>query len=217
MKVAILGTGAVAITLAQGFASRGHSVVFGTRDVNGKTALEAVAAVKGANAALSADAAKSADMAVVATSWSGAQNALQLAGAANLVGKLVIDVTNPLDFSSGKPALVLGFPHSAGQHIQDWLPGAHVVKAFNIISATRMVDPQFADGQADMLIAGNDSAAKAQASAIVKSFGWRSAIDMGDISKAYLLEAVAMTWIEYGVSRNHWTHGFSLLSAQNAA
>lgn len=65
-----------------------------------------------------------------------------------------------------------------------------------------------------MLIAGNDAAAKTQTTEILKSFGWRSAIDMGDISKAYLLEALAMTWIDYGFIRNHWTHGFSLLGAQ---
>jgi 8-hydroxy-5-deazaflavin:NADPH oxidoreductase len=214
MKVAILGTGGVAIDLAKGFVSRGHSVVFGTRDVNGKTAQNALAVVPGSSAALYADAAKTAEMAVITTSWSGTQNALQLAGAANLAGKLVIDVTNPLDFSSGKPALALGFPHSAGQTIQSWLPQAKVVKAFNIISSTRMVDPQFADGTPDMFIAGNDTAAKTQAAEIIKSFGWRSAIDMGDISKSYLLEALAMVWIEYGASRNHWTHGISLLSAQ---
>jgi 8-hydroxy-5-deazaflavin:NADPH oxidoreductase len=214
MKVAVLGTGLVAIALAKGFASRGHSVVFGTRDAQGKTAVEAVAAVQGASAALYASAAQSADIAVLTTSWSGTQNALQLTGAANLVGKLVIDVTNPLDYSTGKPTLALGFPNSAGKQIQDWLPGAHVVKAFNIITATRMVDPKFADGTPDMFIAGNDAAAKVQTAEILKSFGWRSAIDMGDISKAYLLEAVAMTWIDYGVSRNHWTHGFCLLSAQ---
>jgi 8-hydroxy-5-deazaflavin:NADPH oxidoreductase len=214
MKVAVLGTGTVAIALAKGFTSRGHSVVFGTRDVQGKTAQEAVAAVKGTSAALYANAAQSADIAVLTTAWSGTQNALQLTGADNLAGKLVIDVTNPLDFSSGKPTLALGFPNSAGKQIQDWLPGAHVVKAFNIISATRMIEPKFADGAPDMFIAGNDAAAKAQTADILKGFGWRSAIDMGDISKAYLLEALAMTWIDYGASRNHWTHGFSLLSAQ---
>jgi 8-hydroxy-5-deazaflavin:NADPH oxidoreductase len=216
MKVAVLGTGAVAIALAQGFVSRGHMVVFGTRDVAGATAVGAVAAVKGSSAAPYAQAAQSADMAVLATSWSGAHNALQLAGAANLAGKLVIDVTNPLDFSTGKPALALGFPHSAGQQVQQWLPGAHVVKAFNIITATRMVDPQFEDGHADMFIAGNDAAAKQTTVDILNSFGWRAPIDMGDISKSYLLEALAMTWIDYGVSRNHWSHGFSLLGGQKA-
>ncbi len=213
MKVAVLGTGQVAIDLAKGFASRGHSVVFGTRDAQGATAHKALAAVAGSSATSYAAAAKAGDMAVLATSWAGAQNALQLAGADNLAGKLVIDVTNPLDFSTGKPRLALGFPQSAGAQVQAWLPQAHVVKAFNIITSTRMVNPQFEDGQADMFIAGNNAAAKASTADILKSFGWRSAIDMGDIDKSYLLEALAMIWIEYGVSRNHWAHGFSLLGA----
>lgn len=213
-KVAILGTGQVAIDLAKGFTSRGHSVVFGTRDVQGERAVKAVAAVPGTVALPYDQAAAQGDMAVLVTSWSGTQNALQLAGNKNLVGKLVIDVTNPLDFSSGKPQLALGFPNSAGQSIQQWLPDAKVVKALNIITSSRMVDPKFEDGQADMFIAGNDAAAKAQVTDILKAFGWRSAMDMGDISKSYLLEAIAMTWIDYGVSRNHWSHGFSLLGGQ---
>lgn len=212
--VAVLGTGQVAIALAKGLVSRGHRVVFGTRDVHGKTALDAVAAVPGSKAAPYADAATSADFALLTTSWSGTENALKLTGADALAGKLVIDVTNPLDFSKGKPRLALGFPNSAGAQIQAWLPTAQVVKAFNIITATRMVDPSFADGTPDMFIAGNDAAAKSQATELIKSFGWRSAIDMGEIDKSYLLEAIAMTWIDYGVSRNHWAHGFSLLGAQ---
>lgn len=215
MKVAVLGTGQVAIALALGFVGRGHSVVFGTRDVNGKSAQAAVAAVAGSSAASYAKAAQDADMAVLSTSWSGTHNALQLTGAASLANKLVLDVTNPLDFSTGKPRLALGFPHSAGAQVQAWLPQAHVVKAFNIIANSRMVNPQFDDGAPDMFIAGNDAAAKKKASDIIRSFGWRSAIDMGGIEQSYLLEALAMTWIEYGASRNHWTHGFSLLGAQS--
>jgi 8-hydroxy-5-deazaflavin:NADPH oxidoreductase len=214
MKVAVLGTGGVAVDLAKGFVARGHTVVFGSRDAAGERAVKAVAAVAGTTAASHAEAAKQAEVAVIATPWSGTQNALQLAGSANLAGKLVIDVTNPLDFSSGKPTLALGFPNSAGQTIQQWLPEAKVVKAFNIITSSRMVDPKFEDGAPDMFIAGNDADAKAQVAALIKAFGWRSAIDMGDIGKSYLLEALAMVWIDYGVSRNHWAHGFSLLGAK---
>ena len=214
MNIALLGTGQVAIALAKGAAARGHQVAFGTRDSNSETAQQALAAVPTAKLLNYDAAAKFADIAFLATSWSGTENALKLAGADNLSGKLLIDVTNPLDFSTGKPRLALGFPHSAGAQIQQWLPKTQVVKAFNIISSTRMVDPVFADGAADMFIAGNDSDAKLKASELIHSFGWRSAIDMGDISNSYLLEALAMTWIEYGATRNHWTHGFSLLSAQ---
>jgi 8-hydroxy-5-deazaflavin:NADPH oxidoreductase len=214
MKVAILGTGQVAIDLAKGFVSRGHVVVFGTRDTSGVRALNAVAAVLGTRAELYADAAKRSDMAVLATAWDGTKNAVQLAGDENLAGKLLIDVTNPLDHSNGKPQLALGYPNSAGVSVQAWLPQAKVVKAFNIITSSRMVDPKFSDGHPDMFIAGNDVNAKKQTADILKTFGWRSAIDLGDISKSYLLEAIAMTWIDYGVTNNHWSHGFSLLGAQ---
>ncbi len=214
MNVSIFGTGGVAIDLAKGFISRGHSVVFGTRDPAGQSATKAVAAVPGTGALLYPQAAQSGAIVVLATSWSGTQNALQLAGSGHLTGKLVIDVTNPLDFSTGKPQLALGFPHSAGKSIQQWLPQSKVVKALNIITSSRMVDPKFADGQPDMFIAGNHADAKAQTAEILKSIGWRSAIDLEDISKSYLLEAIAMTWIDYGVSHNHWSHGFSLLGAK---
>jgi 8-hydroxy-5-deazaflavin:NADPH oxidoreductase len=214
MKIAMLGTGLVAVALAKGFVSRGHAVTFGTRDINGATTQSALSAIPGTQAASYAEAARIADLAVLATSWTGARNALQLANSANLAGKVVIDVTNPLDYAGGKPALAIAFPDSAGKQIQAWLPDAHVVKAFNIISATRMVDPAFADGAPDMFIAGNEAAAKATVTDIIRSFGWRSAIDMGGIEKSYLLEAIAMTWIDYGVTRNHWTHGFSLLGAK---
>jgi 8-hydroxy-5-deazaflavin:NADPH oxidoreductase len=214
MKIAILGTGQVGIALALGFAARGDSVVFGTRDAQGTATLAALAAVPGSTAASFQSAATSADAAVLATPWSGTANALALTGADALAGKLVMDATNPLDFSSGAPKMALGFPESAGGQVQAMLPGAHVVKVFNIISSTRMVKPVFEGGAADMFIAGNHAPAKAQVAAILADFGWRSAIDMGDITQSYLLEAMAMTWISYGAARNHWTHGFSLLGAQ---
>ena len=214
MNIAILGTGQVGIALGLGFAARGDRVTFGTRDPAGATALAAVAQVIGSTAASYEAAAQDADLAVLVTPWSGTPNALALAGAGNLAGKVVIDVTNPLDFSSGAPKFAVGFPSSGGAQIQALLPQARVVKAFNIIANTRMVKPVFADGAADMFMAGNDADAKAQVAKIVADFGWRSAIDMGDISQSYLLEALAMTWISYGAARNHWTHGFSLLGAQ---
>ena len=101
MKVAILGTGAVGIDLAKGFVAQGHSVVFGTRDAAGAPAQKAVTAIAGSQAMPYADAAKTGDLAVLVTPWSATQSTIGLVGAANLAGKLVIDVTNPLDFSTG--------------------------------------------------------------------------------------------------------------------
>lgn len=209
--VAILGTGVVGISLAKGFAARGAQVIFATRDAGGNKAVEAVAAVPTARTATFAEAAQRADMAVVALPWSGLEAGLKAAGEHNLAGKLVIDASNPLDFSSGAPQLAIGFTDSAGEHVQRLLPLAKVVKAFNTIGAAHMVEPKFADGTPDMFIAGNDAGAKGETVAILRTFGWRDAIDFGDITTSRLLEPLAMMWITYGLRNDHWTHGVSFL------
>jgi 8-hydroxy-5-deazaflavin:NADPH oxidoreductase len=124
---------------------------------------------------------------------------------------VVLDATNPLDFSGGAPALAIGFNTSGGETVQALLPRSHVVKVFNTITAQHMVNPQFNDGSPDMLIAGNDDAAKQWVLALLQTFGWRGAIDMGDIRQSRLLEPLAMLWISYGIRNNHLVHGFSLL------
>ena len=209
--VAILGTGVVGIALAKGFIGRGDRVIFGSRDLTGDKTRAALAAVPGATAASHGEAARIADTAVVALPWSAIPGTL--AGLANsLGGKVVIDASNPLDFSDGKPVLAIGHTHSCGEAVQGLLPDARVVKAFNIITAGHMIHPRFTDGQPDMFIAGNDQDAKDTVAKLLREFGWRSAIDMGDISASRLLEALAMLWISYGFRNNHWTHGFSLLN-----
>jgi 8-hydroxy-5-deazaflavin:NADPH oxidoreductase len=210
--VAILGTGGVGITLAKGFASLGYHVVFGSRDVNGAKALEALVAVPGARAASYADAARAGQVAVLALPWDGLAAAIQAAGPENLAGKLVIDPSNPLDFSSGGPALATGLTDSAGELVQRLLPGARVVKALNTIGTGLMLQPKFGDGQPDMLIAGEDAEAKAQVGEWLAAWGWRKPVDMGGIAASRLLEALAVLWISYGVRNNHWAHGFSLLN-----
>lgn len=209
--IAILGNGSVGVALAKGFAGLGARVVFGTRDVAGARTREALAAVPGATAAPHAEAARASDIAVVALPWSGVAEGLRLAGADNLAGKLVIDPTNPLDFSSGVPRLALGFDDSAGETVQRLLPQARVVKAFNMIGAPHMVQPRFAGGVPDMLIAGNDDAAKKDVGRVLEAFGWRAPVDLGDISASRLLEPLAMAWIAYALRNDHWTHAFSLL------
>jgi predicted dinucleotide-binding enzyme len=209
--VAILGTGNVGVSLAKGFTAMGLRVVFGTRDVNGTKVKEALAAVPGTTAATLAEAAKTGDIAVIAVPWGGLKDALEGAGTANFAGKLVIDVTNPLEFSTGAPRLAIGFGDSSGETVQRLLPAAKVVKAFNHIGASVMVQPKYATGTPDMLIAGNDDAAKRDVGRILEAFGWRRPIDLGDITASRLLEPLAMTWIAYALRTDHWTHGFSLL------
>jgi len=209
--VAILGNGVVGIALAKGFAELGYEVVFGTRDAKGTKTLAALEAVPGARAASLREAARAASVAVLALPWSGLQEALLAVGADSLTGKLVIDPSNPLDFSKGTPELAIGHTDSAGELVQRLLPQARVVKAFNTITSAHMLHPHLPDGTPDMFIAGNDAQAKSEVRDLLGAFGWRAAIDMGDIGASRLLEALAMLWISYGFRNNHWTHGFSLL------
>ncbi|HUL66794.1 MAG TPA: NAD(P)-binding domain-containing protein [Burkholderiaceae bacterium] len=211
MKVAILGTGSVGQALARGFVALGHQTTFGSRDPAGETAKKAIAAAPGSNAATFAAAAKDADIAVLATPWSGTQNALALANAANLAGKVLIDVTNPLDFAGGKPRLALGFSTSAGEQIQAWAPQAKVVKAFNTVGNGMMFKPKLRSAPT-MFIAGNDADAKQTVAGLLKQFGWESS-DLGGIEAARLLEPFAMVWITHAFKKNAWMYALTPVDA----
>jgi 8-hydroxy-5-deazaflavin:NADPH oxidoreductase len=211
MKIGILGTGVVGQSLGLGFAGRGHDVMMGSRDPGADKVREWVAqAGERASAGTFAEAAAFAELAVLATSWSGTENALRLAGAENLDGKVVIDVTNPLDFSAGAPRLALGFSDSGGEQVQRWLPGAKVVKCFNIVTAGAMVDPDYPCGPPTMFLCGNDEGARHQVAGICSDFGWE-VVDIRGLEGARLLEPLAMLWIIHGFQTGQWTHAFKLL------
>lgn len=211
MKIGILGSGTVGQQLANGFLRTGNEVKIGTRDASKLNDWLKNAGQK-ASIGSFAEAAGFGDIIILATSWAGTENAVELAGKNNFKNKIVVDVTNPLDFSNGAPPkLDSSFGHSAGERIQSWLPDSKVVKAFNTISAFIMVNPKLEEGNPDLVIAGNDSSAKKTVTDFARSFGWQNVIDIGDISQSYLLEAFAMLWIVFGFKNNHWTHAFKLL------
>ncbi len=212
MKVGILGTGDVGRSLAIGFVGLGHDVMFGTREPASPKVKELLAKVGGkAAAGTFADAAGFGDIVVLATLWSGTENAVKLAGPARVAGKVVIDATNPLVFSPGAPpTLALGHTDSGGERVQRWLPGARVVKAFNTVGHAHMVKPAFPGGPPDMFIAGNDGGAKATVTAILSAFGW-STVDVGGIEGARLLEPLCILWVGYGLATGTWHHAFKLL------
>lgn len=211
MKVGVLGSGMVGQTLGLGLAARGHEARLGTRDPAREQVLEwgRRAGARGSVGTF-AEAARFGELAVLATLWSGTRSALDLAGPENLRGKVVVDVTNPLDFSSGKPELALGWRDSGGEQVQRWLPGARVVKAWNIVTAATMVDPEREEGTPDMLIAGDDPDAKRTVTALLGEFGW-PVVDLGGIEEARLLEPMAMVWIRHFVRTRDYRHAFKLL------
>lgn len=211
MKMGILGTGDVGRALGTGFVKHGHEVKIGSRQAGNEKA-EAWRQETGDKASTGtfAEAAAFGDVVVVATLWTGTENALRLAGPENFKGKTVIDTVNPLDFSSGAPRLALGTTDSAGEQVQRWLPDAHVVKAFNIVGNAHMVDPQFPGGPPDMFIAGDDAGAKETVGGILKDFGWE-VVDLGGIESSRYLEPMAMVWILHAFQLKKGNHAFKLL------
>jgi predicted dinucleotide-binding enzyme len=158
-----------------------------------------------------AEAARWCDVAALATLWDGTRSALELAGAANLAGKPVIDATNPLDFSHG-PALALGFDQSGGERVQGWLRQSRVVKAFNTVTAPLMFRPSLPGGPPTMFIAGDDDAAKRTVTDLLREFGWQT-VDIGGIDGARLLEPLAMLYIRHAIRANNWQMAFKLLGS----
>jgi predicted dinucleotide-binding enzyme len=211
MKVCMLGTGVVGQTLAAGLAAHGYSVMVGTRDPSQQKVQDWVKATGlGITAGTCAEAAAFGEIAVLATAWDGVENVLSLADPRSFEGKVVIDVTNPLAHGPSGPELALGWNDSGGERVQKLLPGARVVKAWNIVTAKTMIDPVREEGVPDMLIAGNDANAKAAVTKILQEFGW-PVIDLGGIEESRLLEPFAMLWVRYGILNKTWSHAFKLL------
>ncbi len=211
MKVAVLGTGEVGRTLGKAFVDLGHEVRLGSRSA---TNAKAVAWVKEAGdrgaAATYADAASWADLIVLATLGTANAMVIRAAGPAGFAGKIVIDATNPLDFGSGKPALALGFSESGGEQVQELLPDAKVVKAFNSVGNALMFKPDLPGGPPDMFICGNDDGAKQEVTRLLTDFGW-GAVDIGGIEGSRYLEPLALLWVLRGVTSGKWKHAFKLL------
>ncbi|MGH9467953.1 MAG: NADPH-dependent F420 reductase [Terriglobales bacterium] len=207
MKVGILGSGDVAKSLAKGFLKEGHTVKLGSREPAKLTSWVQEAGNNASCGAVS-ETAKFGDLIVLAVSGAAAVQAIQMAGADNFKGKLVLDATNPLD--SMPPKLIGGLGSSGGELIQAALPGASVVKAFNSVGHPEFYKPQFAAGPPDMFICGDDPKAKEQASSICKAFGWNP-VDVGGIGVSHYLEAAAMVWILTASAGGHWHQAFRLL------
>src|SRR4051812_46905947 len=169
MRIAILGSGVVGQALATGYPKHGHEVRIGTRQSE----------VGGHPVDSPAGAAAWGDIVVIAVKG---EAAVELASSVKdeVAGKVVIDTTNPLDFSTGKPALFVGWNDSLGEQLQRAIPDAKVVKAYNIVGNTLMVDPDLPAGPPTMLIAGDDDGAKATVTGLLTDTGWEVS-DLGGI------------------------------------
>lgn len=213
MKIGVLGTGDVGKALGKGFLTLGHEVRMGAREAGNA---KAVAWVKemGAHASEGtfADAARFGEIVVLATLGVANDSALAAAGPENMAGKVVLDTTNPLDFSGGMPPkLAVSGNDSGGERVQRALPGARVVKVFNTVGNAFMFRPEFPGGPPDMFIAGDDEQAKTTVTAIVKEFGWGVVHDLGGIEASRWLEAMCLIWVVSAARSGNWNQAFKLL------
>lgn len=212
MQVGILGSGMVGQALGVGFAQLGHEVKIGSREPKSDK-LKAWLAKAGKKASTGSfeETARFADVAVLATLWSGTQEAIDLAKPENLARKVVMDVTNPLLHEVNQPPrLALGHTDSGGEQVQRWLPNSKVVKAFNTVGHAHMVNPQFPGGPPDMFICGDDASAKQVVAVICRNFGW-GVVDAGGIEGARLLEPLCILWVIHGLQSGSWNHAYKLL------
>jgi predicted dinucleotide-binding enzyme len=198
MKIGVLGTGMVGEAIGAKLIQLGHEVKMGSRTANNE---KAAAWVKqsGAKAAQGtfADAAVFGEVLFNCTSGGASLEALGQAGAENLKGKVLIDVANPLDFSRGMPpSLLVCNTDSLGEQIQRAFPEVKVVKSLNTMNCNLMVNPGLLKEDHLVFVSGNDAAAKATVTMILKEwFGWKSVIDLGDITTARGTEMLLPIWI----------------------
>jgi 8-hydroxy-5-deazaflavin:NADPH oxidoreductase len=210
MKVGVLGSGDVARALGNGFVRHGDDVMLGTRDT---TKLVDWASEHGAQVGSFADAAAFGEVVVLAVRGSVAAAVLEAAGADNLAGKPVIDATNPLadrPAEGGVIAYYTDLDRSLMEQLQEQVPDAHLVKAFNQVGNQHMVDPAFEGGPPTMFICGDDADAKRVVTGILERFGWDVA-DLGGVQAARAIEPLCMLWCIPGLVEGRWDHAFKLL------
>ncbi len=211
-RVAVLGSGAVGETLANGFLKHGYAVIRGSRDP-GKLAAWRAGAGANASTGTFAEAARAGELIVLAVKGTAAEAVVDLAGADALAGKVVIDTTNPIAPTppvNGVLALFTTSEDSLMERLQRRVPAARFVKAFSCVGNALMVDPQVPGGPPTMFYCGNDAAAKADVAEILRQFGW-DLEDCGGAEAARAIEPLVALWCIPGFAKNDWVHAFKMV------
>lgn len=199
MNIGVLGTGGVGRTLATKFVDVGHQVMIGSRRAgNDKAVAWAAEAGEGGSEGSFADAAAFGELLVNATAGAASLDALGAAGSSSLAGKVLMDVSNALDFSGGfPPSLSVCNTDSLGEQIQRQFPESLVVKVFNTMNSDVMVNPGMLGGSHNAFLCGDSDGAKQKVIAILESFGWPASdiVDVGGIDGARGMEMYVMFWV----------------------
>lgn len=200
MKYGVLGTGMVGLAISNRLAELGHEVMIGTREPS-KSSDKLKSKNEAVKVGTFTEAATFGDILFNVTLGAVSIDMLSAVGESNLNGKVLVDVSNPLDFSKGMPpSLLVTNTDSLGEQIQRAFPKLKVVKTLNTVTASIMVNPkQVADGDHDLFICGDDVNAKASVVRMLHEFGWVNIHDLGDITNSRALEAMLLIWVRlYG-------------------
>ena len=227
-KIAVLGTGTVGQTFAERLTGLGYEVMIGTRNVNEKLSAPGKDGAKNAFATWHeansktklgtfAEAAAFGEIILNTTQGTSSLNALNLATAKNLEGKILVDIANPLDFSKGMPPCLvpeLSNTNSLAEEIQKTFPNAKVVKTLNTMWCGLMVNPALIQGNHVNYICGNDETAKTTVRSLLNQFGWKdeNVLDLGDLSAARGTEAVLPVWLRIYGAKKSGAFNFNIVS-----
>jgi hypothetical protein len=199
MRIGVFGTGMVGKAIASKLVDVGHEVRMGSRSADNADAT-AWATEHGDKASHGtfADAAGFGEVLFNCTGGMVTLAALEQAGEDNIGDKVLVDVSNPLDFSQGMPPqLAVANTDSVGEQVQRRFPSARVVKSLNTMNCAVMIDPGAVPGYHNVFVSGDDDAAKATVTDLLGQFGWPRAavIDLGDIKSARGAEALVLFWV----------------------
>ena len=187
--IAIIGTGNVAKALGPEFAAQGHTIIYGSRQPGAEKALALIAETSGdASAALPKDAVVDAEIVVLAVPGMLVSEIIQ--GLGDLSGKIIIDPTNPI-IGDWRSEMSMGVETSNAVIIQEAVPDAFVVKAFNALSWEQMLNP---DGAITIPLAGNSDEAKQRVAELVSGMGLEP-LDLGTVENAHWLEGMTLLWL----------------------
>jgi len=197
MNIGVLGTGVVGQTIGSKLVQLGHEVMLGSRDVDNPKAVAWAkdAGVQRAQFGNFANTASFGDIIFNCTLGTASLDVLRMAGANNLKGKILIDTANPLDYSTHLWTLTVSNTDSLGEQIQREFPDTFVVKSLNTINCEVMVNPTKLAERTDVFVSGNSMDAKATVGMILRDwFGWKSIIDLGDITTSRGVEMYVILW-----------------------
>lgn len=207
MKIGILGTGQVGNLIGSRLIENGHQVMIGGREANNERGL-AFLKNNSENASYGTfeEASFFGEIIFNATNGRFALDALKLCNT-DFEGKIIIDVANPLDFSTKPPTLIPEFANtnSIGESIQNLFPKAKVIKTLNTLGMALAVNPkQLNDGDHSVFVAGNDENAKIKTKTLLTEFGWNveNLNDIGDITASRAMESYLILMIRLSMSLN---------------